>query len=131
VVRGPDGAYYVGQLTGFPFPPGTADVFRVRPGHKPVSIAHGFTNIIDIAFARNGDLLVLEIAKDGLFGPLVQQNNKWEGALLRLSKKTGKVRTVLTDPLFAPGGMAVHGRTVYISNRSVFPGEGQLLRVRL
>jgi hypothetical protein len=28
VVRGPDGALYVGQLTGFPFPPGGANVYR-------------------------------------------------------------------------------------------------------
>ncbi|HET9557184.1 MAG TPA: ScyD/ScyE family protein, partial [Actinomycetota bacterium] len=35
VVKGPDGAYYVGQLTGFPFPPGGANVFRVVPGKAP------------------------------------------------------------------------------------------------
>ena len=29
VVLGPDGAYYVGQLTGFPFPVGGANVYRV------------------------------------------------------------------------------------------------------
>jgi hypothetical protein len=34
VVKDPDGAYYVGQLTGFPFPPGGAGVFRVRPGDR-------------------------------------------------------------------------------------------------
>jgi hypothetical protein len=32
VAVAPDGAYYVGQLTGFPFPVGGARVFRVvRP----------------------------------------------------------------------------------------------------
>lgn len=46
VVRGPDGAYYVGQLTGFPFPVGGARVYRVVPGHKPQVYARGFTNII-------------------------------------------------------------------------------------
>jgi hypothetical protein len=32
VVKGPDGPYYVGQLTGFPFPVGGARVYRVVPG---------------------------------------------------------------------------------------------------
>jgi hypothetical protein len=35
VAKGPDGADYVGQLTGFPFPPGGASVFRVVPGQGP------------------------------------------------------------------------------------------------
>lgn len=35
VVRGPDGALYVGELTGFPFPPGGARVYRVVPGCAP------------------------------------------------------------------------------------------------
>ena len=32
VVRGPDGAYYVSQLTGFPFEAGDANIWRVVPG---------------------------------------------------------------------------------------------------
>ena len=66
VVKGPDGAYYVGQLTGFPFPPGGANVFRVVPGKAPKVYAGGFTNIIDIAFDKRGRLYVLEIATNGL-----------------------------------------------------------------
>ena len=31
VVKGPDGFYYVSQLTGFPFPVGAANIFRVNP----------------------------------------------------------------------------------------------------
>ena len=52
VVVGPDGAYYVGQLTGFPFPPGGASVFKVVPGQDPTVYASGFTNIIGLAFGR-------------------------------------------------------------------------------
>jgi hypothetical protein len=56
VARGPDGAFYVGQLTGFPFPVGGARVWRVEPGSAPTVYASGFTNIIDIAFDRRGRL---------------------------------------------------------------------------
>ena len=75
---GPDGAYYVGQLTGFPFPPGGASVFRIVPGEEPTGdtalwqgrlYASGFTNIIDVAFGPDGTLYVLEIAHDGLRAP--------------------------------------------------------------
>jgi hypothetical protein len=31
VVKGPDGFYYMSQLTGFPFIPGAANIFRVNP----------------------------------------------------------------------------------------------------
>ncbi|MGH2408758.1 MAG: ScyD/ScyE family protein [Chloroflexota bacterium] len=50
VTRGPDGAFYVGQLTGFPFPPGGAHIFRVVPGKAPTTFAEGFTNIISLTF---------------------------------------------------------------------------------
>ena len=66
VVRGPDGAYYVGTLTGFPFQPGAARVFRVVPGKAPKIYATGFTNIIDLAFGPDRKLYVLEIAHNGL-----------------------------------------------------------------
>ncbi|MGH3748937.1 MAG: ScyD/ScyE family protein, partial [Micromonosporaceae bacterium] len=66
VARGPDGAFYVGELTGFPFPPGAARIHRVLPGQPPEVFATGFTNIIDIGFTPYGELYVLEIAHDGL-----------------------------------------------------------------
>jgi len=35
LARGPDGALYVGLLTGVPFAPGAASVYRVVPGQAP------------------------------------------------------------------------------------------------
>ena len=70
VEEGPDRQYYVGQLTGFPFPVGGANVYRVNPrtGDQTV-VARGFTNIMDLAFGRDGTLYVLEIDHDGLLTP--------------------------------------------------------------
>ncbi len=53
VALGPDGAYYVGELTGFPFPVGKARIWRVVPGQHPTVYATGFTNIISLAFDTN------------------------------------------------------------------------------
>ena len=53
VVKGPDGFYYVSQLTGFPFPLGGAKVFRVDPRTGDyTTFASGFTNIMDLDFGR-------------------------------------------------------------------------------
>ena len=56
VARGPDGALYVGELTGFPFVQGLARIFRVVPGQSPVAVCGGFKAIIDVAFAPELDL---------------------------------------------------------------------------
>jgi hypothetical protein len=51
VAQGPDRAFYVGQLTGVPFPVGEACVYRVPEcGGQPTCLYGGFTNIIDVAF---------------------------------------------------------------------------------
>ena len=112
VVRGPDGAYYVGQLNGFPFVPGAAKVWRVVPGHKARVVASGFTNIIDLGFDRHGSLYVLEIARNGLL------SNDTTGALIKVGRY-GEHRTVMSTGLTAPGGLAIKGDDAYVSNCSV------------
>ena len=63
---GPDGAWCVGELTGFPLPIGGARIYRVVPGQAPVIFTDSFNNSIDMAFDEDGNLLVLEIAKSSL-----------------------------------------------------------------
>ena len=63
VVRGPDGAFYVGERTGFPFPPGEARVWRVVPGHPPTVYASGYTRIVAIRWDTDGHLLVSELGR--------------------------------------------------------------------
>jgi hypothetical protein len=124
VARGPDGALYVGQLIGFPFPVGGANVWRLAPGRAPEVVADGFTNIIDIAFDRRGRLLVLEIAHNGLL------SGDPTGALIRV-ERDGSRTTLASEGLVAPGGMAVgrHG-VIYVSNKTTSAGEGEVLRIR-
>ena len=123
VARGPDGALYVGQLTGFPFPLGGAKVFRVVPGHAPTVVAEGFTNIIDIAFDRHGTLYVLEIFHNGLL------SGDPAGALIRVDRHGG--RHIVTDNLFTPGGLALRHGFAYVSNCGTCAGSGEVLRIPL
>lgn len=123
VVRGPDGAFYVGQLTGFPFPVGGARVYRVERGEDPEVFARGFTNIIDIAFHR-GRLYVLEIAHNGLLAA------EPFGALVRVNADGSK--TVLFDDLFFPAGFSFTGKNqVLVTNCGICPGGGEVLKLRL
>jgi hypothetical protein len=127
VVVGPDRQYYVSQLTGFPFPPGGANVYRVDPRTGAVTVvASGFTNIMDLAFGRNGTLYVLEIDHDGLLG------GSTDGGLFAVSRD-GTKRQINLPPgtLTMPGGIAVGRDGLYVTNNSGSPGGGQVLRIRV
>jgi hypothetical protein len=122
VAKGPDGAFYVGQLTGFPFPVGGASVFRVEPGEDPEIVAEGFTNIIDIAFDQDGTLYVLEIFHNAL------TSGDPTGALIRV-EDNGDQEIVMSDGLITPGGLAIRGDYAYVSNCGTCAGAGEVLRI--
>lgn len=70
VAVGPDGAYYVGELKGFPGPLGVSRIWRIKPGtlHAQCGtdpacsiVANGFTSIVDLAFGPKGKLYVVEM----------------------------------------------------------------------
>ena len=66
VVQGEDRAYYISQLTGFPFQVGASNIWRVVPGQAPTVYASGLTNVTDLAFGPDGSLYAVEIASNGL-----------------------------------------------------------------
>jgi hypothetical protein len=128
VVKGPDGAFYVGQLTGFPFPVGGTDVWRVVPGHDPEEFVGGFTNIIDIAFDRRGRLYVLEIATGGLLN--TPEDELPVGRLVRVDKD-GSQTTLASEGLAAPGGFVLGHGAAYITNNSILSDAGQVVKVAI
>ena len=128
VVQGPDGALYVGQLTGFPFVVGSANVYRVPPdGGTPTVFATGFTNIIDIAFGPDGSLYVLSLDADSLFGPVGPGT---AGSLIRIAPG-GTRSTIAGGATFTtPGGVAIadDGR-IYVTLFSTSPTLGRVVPV--
>jgi hypothetical protein len=124
VVVGPDGALYVGQLTGAPFVPGAANIYRVEPGSEPEVYATGLTNVTAIAFDRHGTLYAVEFAANGIL------SGDPTGALLRVNPH-GPHETLLSEGLVNPTGLAI-GRKgdFYISNHGAEAGAGEVLRFR-
>jgi hypothetical protein len=113
---GPDGALYVGELTGVPFAPGSARVWRVVPGRRPTVYASGFTTISDLAF-DGPNLLVLELSTKGLL------SGKSPGAVTRVTPAHAK--TVLArEGLLYPTGIAVDDGAIYVSNNGLYPATG-------
>jgi hypothetical protein len=122
LTHGPDGAVYVGELTGFPFPPGGANVYRLVPGRAPVVFRSGFTNIIDLDFGSDGSLYVLQFAAKGLLsGPPMS-------AIVRV--RPNGTRSVVDVPgLFASTALVYRHGALYVSNNGTSVGGGEILRI--
>jgi len=123
-VRGPDGALYVSQLTGFPFPQGGSTIWRIRTGHAPTAYATGLTNVTDLAFGSDGRLYAVEISTAGLL------SGDMTGALVRVPRHGGTA-TVVAGNLPAPYGVALQGRHAYVTVNSSSPHTGEVLEVTL
>jgi DNA-binding beta-propeller fold protein YncE len=113
---GPDGALYVGELTGERAPNGRARVWRIVPGQPPTVFATGFTRITGLDFGPDGSLFVTEFSRN-----LRRMDRR--GRVVRVAP--GGARTVLGEgKLSFPGGIAVApDGAVYVSNWSVAPGR--------
>ena len=134
VAEGPDGAVYVGLLTGFPFWPGTSPVLRV-PSHGGAAeaFASGFTAVVDVTFDRGGALYVLEVARGqiGPFPPPPPPNpGLGIGRLLRVCP--GAEPTVLLEGLTFPGGVVIGpDGAAYLTNFGTSAASGEVLRLPL
>lgn len=123
VVIGPDGAYYLSQLTGFPFPVGGASVWRVEPGGTPTVYAGGFTNILDLAFAADGSLYVLEMFTNSLL------SGDPTGAITRIDPDDSRT-VVAREGLITPTDLVIGpDHALYVSNFSTSASDGQIVRI--
>lgn len=134
VAVGPDGAYYVGELRGFPATPGTSQVWRIAPGtvgavcdpaapHTGACQVHadGFTSIVGLDAARDGSLYVVELSKASWIG--MQLGRSPVGSLYRLAPDGGARTELVPGELILPGGVAVSKEgTVYVTHSVFGPG---------
>ena len=119
--RVPDGAIYLGQLTGVPFANGAASIFRIASGEAPTVWQTGFKTIIDLDFAADGSLYVLQHATGPVFftGP---------GQVIRIAPDGS--RAVVLGGLDRPTSLAVGpDGALYVANRGVTAMLGEVLRI--
>jgi hypothetical protein len=122
VVLGPDGAYYVSTLSGAPFTPGTAVVYRVVPGTAPVPYATDLTQITDLAFGPGGSLYVLQHGSGPFFSGL--------GSIVRIAPNGSRTTIDTQGRLSHPAGLVVAPNgALYVSNFSIAPTVGEVLRI--
>ncbi len=124
--RGPDGALYIGQLTGDGNPAGSANVYRFDPKTRQLSVwASGLSLITGCGFDSEGHFIAVEISASGDYAPN-------SGAVVRVPAHSTTPVTIVGG-LDYPGGFAAgrHG-SIYFSNGSVNPtsaGGGQVIRI--
>ena len=122
---------YIGQLTGFPFPVGGANVYKLNSNsdkHANLDVFEpNLTNIIDVAVAPDGTMYALEFASNGLLDPNPQP------ALIQI-RPDGTRKALLNGSdgdLVAPGGVAVGpDGMVYVTNCALCgAGAGTVIKV--
>lgn len=134
VTVGPDGAHYVSELTGFPLVPGAANIVRVgHRGEVDSACLTGFTQIMDMAFDKAGDLYVLSLR--GTVVRIIPDRRAtsagpdFRGACDRYA--AGE-RTTIVSGLTQPTSVEVGpDGALYISNRGTLSAVGQVIRIEV
>jgi len=138
VAVGPDGAWYVGELRGFPFA-NASHVWRIEPSARGVRCvigattgpcidwATGLRHVVGIAFGPDGNLYASQFGPGP--GPGFLPGVGTPGSVVRVNAAT-KAVTEIHGGLTAPGGIAVaDDGTIYVSHQSTSATDGQVLRI--
>ena len=124
VTKGPDGAYYVSQFTGFPFPEGGAKIYRVGADGKPTVYADGFTQLTDLEFDTEGNLYALQYANQSAW------KGDFDGSVIKIAADGTRTTLLSGNGLESPSALTIGADgAVYVTNRGDRPGLGQVLRI--
>lgn len=129
ITVGPDGDIYVSEYSGFPFPEGKARIWRIGEDGQPQVYADGFTQITDLKFDKDGNLLVLQFA----------DQSQWKGtdtaalpgSLIKLAADGTKTTLIAAgEGLESATGLEVApDGTIYAVNKGIGPDNGQVIRI--
>jgi hypothetical protein len=141
IAVGPDGAYYVGELKGFPAPTGASKIWRIKPharhaecGTSPdcTVIADGFTSIVDLSFGWNGTLHVVELDEASWFA--VENGTPTAGTVTACKRQLGTgtwTCDVEAAGLFMPMAATVDFRgRVHVVTSALVPGAAEVITLQ-
>jgi hypothetical protein len=133
---------YVGELKGFPFRPGSSNIYKIAldakdatcsataPNDRCRVVHEDLTAIQDLAIdKKSGRTYVYELAAGGTLAfEAGFETGEFPPAVLLELQGNGKRRELAPGQLSQPGGVVVERGTLYVTD-GVF-GEGRLLKVR-
>jgi DNA-binding beta-propeller fold protein YncE len=135
VAVGPDGAYYVGELTGAPFPTGISRVWRIAPGTRHADCATspacavvitGRTAIIDLQFGPDGKLYVAQLDDAGVGA--FESGAGVGGSVQRCDVTTGACEQVVAGiPILT--AIAFRGGHLWGSILALVPGSADVVPI--
>lgn len=114
ITIGPDGAFYVALLAGYPFPSGESGIWRLEdkngngtaldPGEKRM-VVNGLTCAVGVAFDAKGNMYTSEYSLDFL--------KNVPGRICQIRNE--KCAVTLTDKVISPTSILVIGDYLYFS----------------
>jgi hypothetical protein len=116
--RGPDGALYVGQLTGGGNGPGAANIWRVVPGQAPTVWASGLTAITGCGFGTDGKFYAVEFSTLGF-----ESFEPGTGAFVQVPAHSTSPNVIATGLSFPAGYAPGPNGSAFLSNWSIAPAD--------
>jgi sugar lactone lactonase YvrE len=127
---GPDGAFYVGNLTPTPYPDGTAVILRITPDGKLDVFARGLTTVLGLAIDGQGQLYALESSVGNTQQPPFMVPGS--GRVVRVGAD-GALEPVATGLTFPTAIVFGADGTLYASNvgfgMGPTPGKGEIVKI--
>jgi hypothetical protein len=141
IAIGPDGAYYMGELKGFPAPTGESRIWRIEPGANHATcgsspacrvVADGFTSIVDLAFGSDGTLYVVELDEASWFAVEVEAvRHKALGGTVNACNLGAGTCTTLASDLPMPIAVTVgNDGEVFALIGALIPGGASVISLR-
>ena len=144
VAVGPDGAYYIGELRGFPATPGTSEIWRVDPAARDAvcrptnpqkgactRVADGLTSIVALEAGHRGSLYAAELSKMSwlaIEGEPPAPGSEI-GAVIRVALDRKAQTELSPGKVVLPGAVSVGPKGGVFVSGPVF-GPGGFMRVR-
>jgi hypothetical protein len=140
VAIGPDGAYYVTELKGFPAPVGRSRIWRIEPGTRhehcdadavdsPCTVvAEGFTSIVDLTFGPDGTAYVVELDEASWFAVEVFNDGMVGGTVNTCDPTTWTCTEAATD-LTMPMAVAVNDAGPFVVVSALIQGATEVVPV--
>ncbi len=134
---GPDGAWYVGELRGFPATPGTSQIWRIKPGSVDATCdpelpdegacrryADGLTSIVDLAGHRGEDeLYALSLSNLSWLAMELGVPGAEIGGLFEIDDDGEDFTELVPGDLVIPGGVDLSRKgDLYVTGPMFGPG---------